>query len=219
MSRYRSNGHLSEYVPWYRTRPELIDRWIYTGTWIGGRTAGYLNHCRETRNEYADLFPKWMSGELEFAKFGDRSTEHFSYIVESLETGRPYRGHFNIENRGLISNLPDGCTIEIPCYVDGNGISPAYVGPLPMQCAAICNVTIGVQQMAVEAALTGNKDLLHMAVYMDPLTGAACTLDQASDMCDEMLEALAPWMPQYNGEGRTWADMPQTNNGVLRMPK
>jgi len=213
-----SNGHLSEYLPWYRKRPGEIDRWIYPGTWIGGRTGGYLNHCRETQGEYEAMYPRWLSGEAEAIRLGERSTEHASYIIEALETGRPYRGHLNVENRGLITNLPDGCTVEIPCYVDGNGISPTFVGGLPLPCVATCRASISVQEMAVEAALTGDRDLVKLAVLHDPLTAAVCTPDEVWRMCDEMFEALAPWLPQFNGQGRTWPDLPQPSGGVLRFP-
>lgn len=214
-----SNGHLSEYLPWYRKRPNEIGKWIYPDTWIGGRTAGYLNHCRETRDEYERMYPQWMNGPAEPVGPAYRSSEHASYIIEALETGRTYRGHFNVENRGLITNLPDGCTVEIPCYVDGNGIHPAWVGPLPLPCAATCRVSINVQEMAVEAALTGNRELVKLAVLHDPLTAAVCNTEEVWRMCDEMFEALAPWLPQFNGEGRTWPDIPQPENGLLRAPK
>jgi len=214
-----SNGHLSEYVPWYRKRPEELDRWIWDGSWICGPTAGYLNHCRMMRNEYEEMYPKWLSGEADSITLGERSEEHGSRIIEALETGRVYRGHFNVENRGYITNLPDGCTVELPCYVDAAGINPAYVGPLPMACAATCKVSINVQEMAVQAALTGDVDLLKLAVLHDPLTAAVLNPDEIWAMCDEMLDALAPWMPQYNGEGRTWEDIPQPDGGALRFPR
>jgi alpha-galactosidase len=212
-----SNGHLSEYVPWYRKRPDEIQKWIYNGTWIGGRTAGYLNHCRKSRDEYREMYPKWMSGEAEVIALGQRTTEHASHIIEALETGRTYRGHFNVGNTGLIPNLPEGCSVELPCYVDRNGISPAWNGPLPMACAATCRVSVNVQEMAVEAALTGNRELAKLAVLHDPLTGAVCDPDEVWAMCDEMFEALAPWLPQFNGEGRTWEDIRPPAQGMLRI--
>jgi alpha-galactosidase len=214
-----SNGHLSEYVPWYRKRPDELQHWIWDGSWICGPTAGYLNHCRQARNDYEEMYPKWMSGEADVIHLGERSGEHGSHIIEALETGRPYRGHFNVENRGYIPNLPDGCTVELPCYADASGINPAYVGPLPMGCAATCKVSINVQELAVQAALTGDKELLKLALLHDPLTGAVCNTEEVWAMADEMLEALAPWMPQYNGEGRTWADIPQPDGGALRFPR
>ena len=214
-----SNGHLSEYLPWYRKRPQEIDRWIYPGTWIGGRTGGYLNHCRQTRDEYQRMYPKWLSGEAEYIRLGERTTEHASYIIEALETGRTYRGHFNVQNRGMIRNLPDNSVVEIPCYVDGNGIQPAYVGPLPLQCATTCRVSINVQEMTVQAALTGDRDLVKLAMLHDPLSAAVCSPDEIYRLCDEMFDALAPWLPQFSAEGRMWEDIPMPRSGVLRFPK
>ena len=88
-----------------------------------------------------------------------------------------------------------------------NGIHPAWVGALPMACAATCRVSISVQEMAVEAALTGDRELVKLAVLHDPLTGAVCNPEEVWAMCDEMFEALAPWMPQFNGQGATYPDV------------
>jgi alpha-galactosidase len=193
-----SNGHLSEYLPWYRKRDKKNkDQWIDYSVWIGGETGGYLRYCRESQDDYKKNYPKWLSGELESIRLGDRSCEHGSYIIEALETGRPYTGCFNVANSGLITNLPEGCTVELPCTADGNGIHPHYVGNLPLACAATCRVSVSVQEMAVEAALTGNRDLVKLAILHDPLTGAICTPDEVWAMADEMFEALAPWLPQF----------------------
>jgi len=193
-----SNGHLSEYLPWYRKgTEEQKERWIDRSSWIGGETGGYLRCCRESQDSYRQNYPKWLSGELESIPLGDRSAEHGSYIIEALETGRPYTGCFNVENTGLITNLPNGCTVELPCTADGNGIHPHFVGDLPMACAATCRASISVQEMAVEAALTGSRDLVRLALLHDPLTGAVCTPDQVWAMAEEMLNALSPWLPQF----------------------
>ncbi|MFD2330488.1 alpha-glucosidase/alpha-galactosidase [Cohnella sp. GCM10020058] len=209
-----SNGHLSEYLPWYRKKSADMAKWINDKEWIGGVTAGYLEHCLTRFVDYKEMYPKMLSGEIASIPLGQRSEEHGSYIIEALETGKTYRGNFNIENRGMITNLPDGATIEIPCYVDRNGIAPTSIGDLPMACAATCRASISVQEMAVEAALTGNRELVKLAVLHDPLTAAVCSTEQVWRMVDEMLEALAPWLPQFNGEGRTWPDLPQPEGGM-----
>ncbi|HET7615409.1 MAG TPA: alpha-glucosidase/alpha-galactosidase, partial [Bacillales bacterium] len=213
-----SNGHLSEYLPWYRKRKEEIGRWIDASEDLGGRTAGYLKHCLQKTDEYKKMYPKWLSGEAEYIRLGDRSEEHGSYILEALETGRTYRGHFNVGNENLITNLPKGSTVEIPCYVDATGIHPTYVGELPTQCAATCRASISVQEMAVEAALSGDREGVRLAVLHDPLTAAVCGTEEVWNMCDEMFEALAPWLPQFNGEGRSWETREQPGDGLNRKP-
>ncbi|HUT24850.1 MAG TPA: alpha-glucosidase/alpha-galactosidase [Sumerlaeia bacterium] len=192
-----SNGHLSEYVPWYRKRPEEIKDWISLDSWINGETGGYLRVCVEGRNWFERDFPNWMKQEVPPFAPEHRSKEHGSYIIESLETGRLYRGHFNVVNNGTISNLPDDAVIEVPGYVDGNGISIPRVGDLPLVCAAICNASISVQRLAVEAAVRGDADLLKQAMMMDPLVGAVCNTPEIWRMTDEMLVAQAQWLPQY----------------------
>jgi len=192
-----SNGHLSEYVPWYRKNPEEIRKWIDLGSWIDGETGGYLRVCTEGRNWFETDFPNWMKAPaLEF-KPEKRSGEHGSYIIEGLETGRIYRGHFNVVNRGCITNLPEDAIVEAPGYVDANGINMPIVGDLPLGCAAVCNASISVQRLAVEAAVHGDDTLLRQAMLMDPLTGALCTPPQIWQMVDEMLVAQAAWLPQY----------------------
>jgi alpha-galactosidase len=128
---------------------------------------------------------------------GHRTHEHGSYIIESLETRRPYRGHFNVVNSGCISNLPDDCVVEAPGYVDGNGIGIPRVGPLPLACAATLSATVNVQRMSVHAAVAGDVTLLKQAVLHDPLTGAVCDPEAVWQMVDEMLVAQARWLPQY----------------------
>ncbi|MBA2482614.1 MAG: alpha-glucosidase/alpha-galactosidase [Planctomycetes bacterium] len=192
-----SNGHLSEYVPWYRKRAGEISKWIDLGCWINGETGGYLRVCTEGRNWFETDFPNWLKEPALVYAQGNRSEEHGSYIIEGLETGRVYRGHFNVVNNGCITNLPDDAIVEVPGYVDRNGISTPKVGDLPLGCAAVCNATVSVQRLAVRAAITGDDQLLRQAMMMDPLTGAMLDPPEIWQMVDEMLVAQAAWLPQY----------------------
>jgi alpha-galactosidase len=195
-----SNGHLSEYLPWYRKRVGEIPKWIDLSNWINGETGGYLRVCTEGRNWFETDFPNWLKEEPPKIGLHDRSQEHGSYIIEALETGRAYRGHFNVINRGHITNLPDGCCIEIPGYVDRNGISMPVVGDLPLACAATCSASARVQEMGMEAAVHGDVTLLKQAMLHDPLVGAVCNPEEVWQMTDEMLIAQAQWLPQYKDE-------------------
>lgn len=195
-----SNGHLSEYLPWYRKRTEEINRWIDLSSWINGETGGYLRVCTEGRNWFETDFPNWMNETPPVISAERRSEEHGSYIIEALETGRTYRGHFNIPNQGHITNLPDGCVIEIPGYVDKTGINMPVVGALPLACAATCSVSVRVQEMSMEAAVHGDVTLLKQAMLHDPLVGAVCNPEEVWQMTDEMLVAQAQWLPQYAAE-------------------
>ena len=192
-----SNGHLSEYVPWYRKRTNEIKNWISLDRWILGETCGYYRSCSERRNWFETDFPTWLAEPPMSYTPENRSAEHGSFIIEGLETGRCYRGHFNVVNHGAISNLPDDCVVEVPGYVDANGINIPRVGDLPLGCAAMCMSNVIVQRLAVEACVSGNDQLLRQAMMMDPLTGAVCNPPEIWQMVDEMLIAEEKWLPQY----------------------
>ena len=192
-----SNGHLSEYLPWYRKRPEEIGRWIDLGHWINGETGGYLRVCSERRDWFETDFPRWLAEAGAPLSDYERSDEHASHIIEALETGRVYRGHFNVRNNGAITNLPADCIVESPGFVDRFGLNMSAGITLPLGCAATCMASVNVQRMAVEAAVRGDIDLLRLAVLHDPLVGAVCNPDEVWQMVDEMLVAEAEWLPQY----------------------
>ena len=215
-----SNGHLSEYVPWYRKHTDKIKDWIDLGVWINGETGGYLRVCTEGRNWFETDFPNWLKEPpMKFVP-EERSSEHGSYIIESLETGRVYRGHFNVMNQGCITNLPYECVVEVPGFVDTHGINIPRIGDLPLGCAACCQSNITVQKLAVEAGAHGDINLLRQAMMMDPLTGAVCDPNAIWQMVDEMLIAEAEWLPQYSEEiaqaKARWADAER--NGTLIPP-
>ncbi len=195
-----SNGHLSEYLPWYRKRPEEIGRWIDLSEWIHGETGGYLRHCTERRNWFEEDFPDILEKAGRPLSDYERTDEHCSHIIEALETGRIYRGHFNVKNAGVITNLPADAIVESPGFVDRFGINMVANLTLPEAAAATCRASIDVQRMAVEAALSGDVLLLKQAMLHDPLVGAICNPDEVWQMVDEMLVAQAAWLPQYTGE-------------------
>ena len=195
-----SNGHLSEYLPWYRKRVEDIPKWIDLSNWIHGETGGYLRVTSEKRNWFEEDFEKFLSESGIDLNNHKRSSEHGSYIIESIETNRPYRGHFNVVNNGTITNLPDDCVIESTGTVDKDGIKMIKGVELPMACASLCRTSIDVQRMAVKAAIDGDLNLLKLAVLQDPLVSAVCSPDEVWSMVDEMIVAQSKWLPQYQNE-------------------
>lgn len=192
-----SNGHLSEYLPWYRKRPEEIARWIDMSDWIHGETGGYLRVCTEGRNWFEEEFPQFLSDAGKRIDPARRTSEHASYIIEALETGRVYRGHFNVKNNGLITNLPEDAIVETTGFVDRFGLNMVAGLTLPDACAAPCLASINVQRLSVKAAISGDVELLKLAMLNDPLVGAVCTPDEVWQMVDELLVAQAKWLPQY----------------------
>lgn len=192
-----SNGHLSEYLPWYRKRPDETAKWIDMSNWIHGETGGYLRYSTETRNWFETEFSQFLEAAGKRIDPASRSNEHASHILEALETGRVYRGHFNTKNNGIITNLPADAIIESTGFIDRFGVNMVAGITLPEACAATCLASINVQRMAVHAAIAGDIDLLKLAVLHDPLVGAVCTPEEVWQMVDEMVVAQAQWLPQY----------------------
>jgi alpha-galactosidase len=127
-----STGHLSEYLPYFRKNQKALDLYC-DEPGFGGETGAYYNWCKYVAGKYNGQ--QILDGQP--TALPPRSVEYGSYIIEGLETGRIYRGHFNRVNRGCIANLPSDCVVEAPGYVDGNGISMMEGITLPLGCAAV----------------------------------------------------------------------------------
>jgi alpha-galactosidase len=192
-----SNGHMSEYVPWYRKRLDEIKDWISFDDVFCGETKGYLNLNKMERAEINDNYDEMLKQPGNTFSKENRSDEHLSYIIEGLETGRVYRGHVNVVNNGVIRNFIDECIIEVPCYVDIHGISVPVVGEMDFAQAEVCNRMIAVQKLATDAAATGDDRLLKQAMLLDPLVGAVLNPKEIWQMVDEMLIAEEQWLPQF----------------------
>lgn len=184
-----STPHNSEYLPYFRRTPELCDQFG-------------LKHCREVPME-PPARAVWAkdTGEEDdpTAEIPElkRSHEYASRIIEALTTGEPFVFNGNVMNTGLITNLPEDCCVEVPVLVDREGLHPVHVGALPTQCAALNRTNINVQELAVEAALTGSRETAFWAVALDPLTAALLSLDQIRAMFDELWAAEEHLLTAY----------------------
>ncbi|MFQ5808342.1 MAG: alpha-glucosidase/alpha-galactosidase, partial [Armatimonadota bacterium] len=196
-----STGHLSEYVPWFRSSKRALELYCDEPD-FGGASGAYYEWCKTVADKYEgqDVLAK------ESTDLPPRSAEYCGWIIEAMETDNTFRLNGNVRNDGLITNLPDGCCVEVPCYVDRTGLHPIVVGDLPPQCAALNQSNVTTQGLSVEAALTGDPELAFHAIAMDPLTSAVLTLAEAREMTAEMLEASRQWLPQF--EGRTLRPTP-----------
>lgn len=177
-----SSHHASEYVPWFRKDPERVQEFI-ANRW------DYLEICRaHDAGESDGALLENLKTELK------PSVEYGALIVNAMETAQPTVIYGNVPNEGLIENLPDGCCVEVACLVDGNGVQPIHYGALPPQCAALNRTNVNVQELAVEAAITGKREHVYQAIALDPLSGALLTLDQIHAMTDELFAAHAGYL-------------------------
>ncbi len=189
-----SSRHFSEYVPYYRTSEEVLAGGKDFEHFAGRRIEASEKNGR--REAYVKEALQMIRGEKPIP-FGERSPEYTSNIIYSLETNELFRFNGNVMNYGLISNLPEGCCVEVPCLVDSLGIHPCAVGELPPQCAALDRMNINAQTLAVQAALEGDRDKAFQAVLVDPLTAAVLRPKEIRAMFDELFEANRQWMPQF----------------------
>ncbi len=176
-----SSEHNAEYNPFYikQGRDDLIEKFNIP-------LDEYLARCERSEKKWAEQSGAILSGEgLEH----ERSREYASRIIEAMVTDTPYRIGGNVINNGVISNLPKDACVEVPCMVDAAGIHPTFIGDLPLQLAAMNASNIYPQLLTIEAAYTGNRELVYQAAMMDPLTGAQLSTDEIVSMCDELIAA------------------------------
>jgi len=179
-----SSGHFSEYVPYFRKRPDLIAK--YTRAGYLGESGFYANNWPEWRRANDAAIESMLRDDAPVPL--KRSHEYGADIIEAVECGRPKSIHGNVRNNGSIDNLPDGC-VEVECKVDRSGLQPQHFGPLPEQLAALNRAHMAVHQLVVDALLERNKQKAKYALMLDPLTSAVCSLEEIDRMFEEMWEA------------------------------
>ncbi len=190
-----SSGHFSEYVPYFRKRPELLKR--YTREGYRGESGFYANNWPRWRAEAEETIQAQLAGRSEVIL--TRSSEYASFIVEAIETNRPAVIHGNVLNTGLIENLPAGGCVEVPVLVDGRGLHPTHFGPLPPQLAALDAAHMYVHELMVEAVLGRDRGTALHALMLDPLTAAVCSPAEIQAMFGEMWEAEREDLATFEG--------------------
>lgn len=184
-----SSQHTAEYTPYFikQKYPEKLEQY-------GIKTMMYKNWGKSQQDYWAKAKEDLVDNhEITHV----RTKEFASYILDSLIVGTPYRIHANVLNRGYINNLPDGCCVEVPCLVDGTGIYPCHIGELPPQCAALNRTNINVQELTIAAALTGDRNHIYHAAYLDPHTAAELDFNDIQAMCDELISVNEKWLPLF----------------------
>ena len=174
-----SSEHNAEYNPFYikPNRDDLVEKFNIPLDEYPRRCVKQIKKWNDQREELLN------GGKVEHI----RSKEYAANILKAIVTGEPYKIGGNVINNGLISNLPDEACVEVPCLVDNSGITPTYVGNLPLQLAAMNSSNIYVQLLTIEAAVTGDRQKVYQAAMMDPLTASHLSTDEIVKMCDELL--------------------------------
>ena len=195
-----TTGHLSEYLPYYRKRNELLEK--YSGAKTGHdsllqaedyRMQLWIQEKMERRIER-----KLSRNKLILKK--NPSSEYVSHIINAIETNIPFRFNGNVANKNgsLITNLPKGCCVEVPVFADDHGLHPQGGIKLPTVCQALCISNVMVQKAAVEGQLLLDKEKIYHAVLLDPNTASVCSPKEVKNMVEDMFEAEKQWLPQFN---------------------
>ncbi len=187
-----SSGHCSEYLPYFRKRPELIERYCRAG--YLGETGFYAQNWPVWRQYNDELIRGMLAGTYEIP--WTRSYEYGSMIIEAVVKQQPAVIYGNVRNSGLIDNLPDGC-VEVACLVDRNGVQPTHFGRLPEQLAALDRAHMAIHELVCEALLTRKREAARAALMLDPLSAAVCSLEELSSLFDEMWEAERAYLEPF----------------------
>jgi alpha-galactosidase len=191
-----SSGHNSEYNAWFRKRQDLIEKYCTHGTgWNPGEYAYVLKAYQNAENTWKDEAVKWFSKETPISL--DRGHEYAAYIINAWLGGEIFGFNGNVANHELITNLPANACVEVPVYVDHGGLHPVHVGALPSQLVPINYTNVMVEEMAVEAALSGDSRLVYQACINDPLTAAVLSLKEIKEMVNLMLKQNEPYLSQF----------------------
>jgi alpha-galactosidase len=190
-----SSGHNSEYNWWFRKRPDLIEKYCTHGTgWNPGEYAYILREYERREGTWQEEVKDWFNQPVEL----ERGHEYAAYIINALQGGEPFCFNGNVSNTSLVTNLPQGACVEVPVWASKKGFEPVHVGALPPQCALLTSFSSQIEEMAVEAALTGDRRLVYQAIAHDPLTAAVLSLAEIREMVDKMLTQNALHLPQFS---------------------
>jgi alpha-galactosidase len=186
-----SSEHFSEYTPWFikRDRPDLIDEFNIP-------LDEYITRCEKQISEWDEqrINLEDINQSIEVCQ----SHEYAASIINGLENDKEITINGNVSNEGLIDNLPGNISVEVPCLINRNGIKPVKVGALPTHLAALMMTNINVQQLTVEAALSGKKEHVYHAAMLDPHTSAELSVDEIWHLVDDLLEAHGEMIPKLN---------------------
>jgi len=185
-----SSEHNAEYMPYFikSRNPELIERFNIPLDEYPRRCVAQIKGWEAMRKQLVE------NADLTHT----RTHEYGSYIMEAMETNRPYKFGGNVLNTGLITNLPSEACVEVPCIADGSGITPTYIGALPEQLAALNRTNINVQLLTIEAFVSRKREHVYHAAFLDPHTSSELTLDEIRALCDDLIEAHGDWLPRLN---------------------
>jgi 6-phospho-beta-glucosidase len=131
------------------------------------------------------------------ALLGDRGGAFYSeaaaQLIASLHDGAGDVQVVDVRNNGALPDLPDSAVVEIPCRVDRDGAHPLPLAPLAAEMRGLVQAAKAYEELAVEAALSGDRRTAHRALIANPLVGA----EVAGPLLDALLDANRTYLPRF----------------------
>jgi len=178
--------HVVENLPWYANDPKTLQRHqIRRKGVLPARRDG----AKRLRRETIDI----VEGRQPLPE-PRKSVELVAPVTESLCTGKPFQAVVSLPNEGQITDLPRDAVVETWAMVRRNRILPVHSGAMPAPVLGLMQLIVDEQELAVEAALTGDRDKVVQAMYVSPMLHDK---DRAPELADALLDATRQWLPQF----------------------
>lgn len=173
-----SDDHMGEYVPY---------------GWEAGDKGYNFDEDERYRAEFLQTLKNVLAGAAAMPPWWQTASDErgAAVIAGILHNQKRFIESGIVYNRGAIPNLPSDLAVEVPIVVDAAGVHPVSLGPLPEPIAKLLSVQAGVQQLAVEAAVQGSKEIAMEALLVDPVVNSTIA---AAKLLDELWEVNRPYI-------------------------
>jgi len=179
-------SHMAENLPYYLNSPQIIEKYRI-------RRKGVLPGRAEAKETQKKQIMDIVEGRTPFPEV-EVSAEGVAPIMVALTTGKPAHTVMNLPNEGQIPNLPRGAVVETWATAAWNHVAPLHAGDVPLQIHGLLQAIVNEEELAVEAALAGDRKKVIQAMHVSPMV---CDKGRVEELTDELLAATAKWLPQF----------------------
>jgi 6-phospho-beta-glucosidase len=115
-------------------------------------------------------------------------------LVTSIAGGTGDVHVVDVRNNGTVEGLAADDVIEVPANIDGDGAAPLPQPPVAPELLGLIQHVAAYERLAANAALTGDRALVHKALLAHPLIGQDVI---AENLVDRLLDAGVEHLPQF----------------------
>ena len=182
------DSHLCEYLPWVSDPVTKPWEKYHISLYDWELMAGLRDFGLDRLNDMAD-------GRMTIEALLEADSEGAVEMIENTAgAGDHYHLAANLPNRGQISNLPPGSTVETAVHVDGAGVHPVYMGALPEAAAELCRRELAVAQLCVDSAVEGDRRKALQCLLLDPVVN---DIERARLILEDYLTTYREHLPQF----------------------